>query len=863
MFSGKAMAPSKTSKQTAAAVSKIKNKILNTSSFFKVSLKTNNKDLAVALQAQKQRSRQLEMQVVDLQKQMQSLCFELATKKYKQRKLLLIFKDLHSRTLEHLDMAVDLVSDSDSPGLTEECNNLFDDNIKENVVSKSDQVLLQPDCPSNVSSPSKTPSVKLPVENNNEDEVGVLNRFSQTTDICKDNADAEKRLSSQHSHMTLQATPCPSRSSLRDEVERLSVIYSHSDFDVNSVLCPPSIQSCKKSTPPLSSDTSAPIDATLRTEPHVNRQEKTLLLDTTMEMTLSNSGEIVTVETKAKKKKKHSPKPKDAAYQEKAGASSEELQNLVGSKPSEEPPGTLVQTHEFPELQEPLINSKNMTMSRIPKLGTNPQTKTSKKKLKSCAQASADLDDYLTDPKVMLSNASRSASKEEEAHVASSKVTCRRSRKKCSRVSGIIQKSSETIQSLDREEQVHNEEEQQSNNQELPEELMFSGGQSGHLQQPSAVGKRKTHHKPRCRKTFIISVDTNSTSMNPGEDLIPPARSSGEKEDLQEVVDEVLNTPLTPSESSPHTETHSSWKQPRVETRESRSCEEGWLNHGQDEVPPSTSSVPKRKKARKETDQSSKNTSMLPDDSAELLNKKHKKKKKNHSNLESLCDPDRRDDLPLCSIEHPEVGKELTEDLQTLSRKDGPDISERPDESKRTRSRTNSKLHRKASTPQEATNARETFVAYRRKTKQKDKWESLCGAMSAALDLSDDVLNQNVDDLLTDELPGDISTAYTEPASLPSTPSRGTCDWVSVTEASPAVTHEPAPGRILTTVTNNMESPGNEDGGKTRRRKCVVNYKEPPLNSKIRRGDQFTETTFLRSPVFKNERKKKQRKKMN
>ncbi|MEQ2182305.1 hypothetical protein GOODEAATRI_020907 [Goodea atripinnis] len=87
MFPMKMMTPSKPSKQTSAMASKIKNKILNTSSFFKVSLKNNNKALALALQAQKEKSRQLEMEVVYLQKQVEALCFELATKKYKQRKL--------------------------------------------------------------------------------------------------------------------------------------------------------------------------------------------------------------------------------------------------------------------------------------------------------------------------------------------------------------------------------------------------------------------------------------------------------------------------------------------------------------------------------------------------------------------------------------------------------------------------------------------------------------------------------------------------------------------------------------------------------------------------------------------------------
>uniref|UniRef100_A0A8C2Z6Z5 Uncharacterized protein n=1 Tax=Cyclopterus lumpus TaxID=8103 RepID=A0A8C2Z6Z5_CYCLU len=89
MLSRTTMATLMSSKQTSANVtaSKIKHKILNTSSFFKVSLKTNNKNLALGLQAQKERSRQLEMEVVHLQKQVEAQCFDLATKNYKLRKL--------------------------------------------------------------------------------------------------------------------------------------------------------------------------------------------------------------------------------------------------------------------------------------------------------------------------------------------------------------------------------------------------------------------------------------------------------------------------------------------------------------------------------------------------------------------------------------------------------------------------------------------------------------------------------------------------------------------------------------------------------------------------------------------------------
>lgn len=116
----KKMGP-KTASTQASAASKIKNKIhslsfhsfqdisvfsafsilmlctlqSDTSSFFKVSLKANNRALAQALEFQKKRCRQLEMEIMHFQKQVEALCFELASKKYKQRKLVGLFKFIY------------------------------------------------------------------------------------------------------------------------------------------------------------------------------------------------------------------------------------------------------------------------------------------------------------------------------------------------------------------------------------------------------------------------------------------------------------------------------------------------------------------------------------------------------------------------------------------------------------------------------------------------------------------------------------------------------------------------------------------------------------------------------------------------
>uniref|UniRef100_W5LK95 Shugoshin 1 n=1 Tax=Astyanax mexicanus TaxID=7994 RepID=W5LK95_ASTMX len=61
-----------------------------------------------------------------------------------------------------------------------------------------------------------------------------------------------------------------------------------------------------------------------------------------------------------------------------------------------------------------------------------------------------------------------------------------------------------------------------------------------------------------------------------------------------------------------------------------------------------------------------------------------------------------------------------------------------------------------------------------------------------------------------------------------------------VTNLSPAAYQKPLPGRDSTPA-----------AGRRRRCSSSVNYKEPSISSKLRRGDKFTDTQFLRSPIFK------------
>uniref|UniRef100_A0AAV2K6F1 Shugoshin C-terminal domain-containing protein n=1 Tax=Knipowitschia caucasica TaxID=637954 RepID=A0AAV2K6F1_KNICA len=216
MLPVKTRAPLGVVKQTAVAVSMVKNKILNTSSFFKVSLKTNNKALAVALAIEKEKSRQLEKEIFYLQKQVQGLCFDLAARKFNERKLSSILKNIQSNTLstkKNLEMVAGLfISDKDSPKTIGDhqksmCNS-------EDVLSIfARQASTQSQIPKDFSRPPRKPSQdpNLPLTDH-----AVIDHNSIL-------ADAPSVAGSRPS------------SSLEEDVNRLSVMYAQRGYDVNTL----------------------------------------------------------------------------------------------------------------------------------------------------------------------------------------------------------------------------------------------------------------------------------------------------------------------------------------------------------------------------------------------------------------------------------------------------------------------------------------------------------------------------------------------------------------------------------------------------------------------------------------------------
>lgn len=226
-------------------------------------------------------------------------------------------------------------------------------------------------------------------------------------------------------------------SSLRDEDERLSGLFSESGSCLKSDFCPPAV---KTHVDTSDSSNTHPPEGNLK---HFSKPDNTVLLNQTMEMTLSDATEIVTVESKVRKMG-HPSSTK--AKKNKQICGSDKANNQVktwtqsrchGDKADAEEP-TLKDRNPEDMLQLPKSQSLNVLNSHVSK----QNKKRSKNKLKCqqteqdpevCDVVSLNWDEDFTDPAANSSNICVSGASlpgGDGAEEVKSNITCRRSKAK-------------------------------------------------------------------------------------------------------------------------------------------------------------------------------------------------------------------------------------------------------------------------------------------------------------------------------------------------------------------------------------------------------------------------------------------------
>lgn len=313
-------------------------------------------------------------------------------------------------------------------------------------------------------------------------------------------------------------TSCPSNS-LRDEVERLSNLFNQSGFDQKSVLClqtshtPSAVYTFEKHVSSLSSEAHLP-----ESDPEdVNRPEKTVLLDATMEMTLSDAIEIVTVESKVKKPG-HFSRPEGKNKQQ--AYCSKEAENLRAKNSAGSVKSYIESNHTGDQTPED-IEDADVSMLHSPHnrglsvLTTHVSKHQNKFKAKShltkqesqfCDTSSLHRDNYFIDcddSNVTFSKAIESMSPladKDGAEKIRNKITCRKSRSKGRRVCSVTTKNV-AIRPLP----LREHESSQSKLKPEVETEYFS------TKRQSMVKS----HKSRCRQSFGISQTSSRDTVSP------------------------------------------------------------------------------------------------------------------------------------------------------------------------------------------------------------------------------------------------------------------------------------------------------------------------------------------------------------
>ncbi|XP_077392444.1 uncharacterized protein sgo2 [Festucalex cinctus] len=834
MMQFKTMRPVKASKDFATA-SKIKNKVLNTSSFFKISLKNNNKALALALQAEKQKCMLLKMENSHLRKAEESICFDLATNKHKYRKLILILKNLYHSTQHHLNMVAELFPDS---GLFEPSEEHIDLPTAPDKPTVEILPSVTPD-PLEVSKDSTELNPEIQVGNLENNMSDVLPVLSRKLTMSNEKTDDEKRRSNQQA---LQMESAHLSNSLREDMTRLSAMCSQSGSNMKSLPCRLSSETSSAisnaETPAPSAEVNAPCDFI------VVVPEKKVVLNTTMEMSQSNAAEIAiyhSAEEKALQKLKCKKKKKSNVVAPNPTNSSQGMNGVesVGEGQPEPSDTTSHTDKQAPESsnKHPKAKSPSKLTSRIPKMVNSKVGSHQKIKITQSAMDSGDFvcpalaDNVMGHDIVSFkpNEYEKLATEKDFSEQTRSNITYRKSRKKNKRGSSTTSMTSMLPPPLDQENGGstvdHNVGTNNFQSAELEEQSHPTGGYEAHVNTESS--KSQGHPKSRCRETFIVSGDHIAHIRE------EPGLLSNNKDSTRDVKESLESYATRDGESV--VAMPSSCKRPWVSTQEPRS---------QDDMQPleeflvARDEFQKPKKARKEVlSRSRRKKSQQSNDSSDHAKDK-KKNKQCHGNgvcpekdIAYLPEPT---DSPLCNdvafLADPDLHGEDNDILKSNSRADR-----------------NSKWYRKTSKlpppGNSKRNLRRTFIVSELEMPTMNNTTILSKEMAAddAGDGEGEAPRQHLGDLLNDEMPPwlNISIADTEPSSVTCSPNQHTSKGQQVMDETALIIPVSSPaGRVLTSVTNTFTNPDKDNQGRSRRCRGKVSYKEPSLNRKMRRVDK-------------------------
>lgn len=603
-------------------------------------------------------------------------------------------------------------------------------------------------------------------------------------------------------------TSCSS-SSLRDEVERLSMMFNQSGFDLKSVLClqtshtPSAVNTFEKHVSSLSSEAHLPESD----REDVNRPEKTVLLNATMEMTLSDAIEIVTVESKVKKPGHFSRpegKNKQQAYCSKeaenlrAKNSAGSMKSYIESTHTEDQTLEDIEDPEVSMLHSPQNHGLSVLTTHISKHQKRFKAKSHQTKQESefCDTSSPHLDNYFIDSddsNVKFSKAIEGMSplaEKDGAEKISTKITCRKSRSKGRRVCSVTRKNV-VIRPLPLREP---ESSQSKPKPEVEKEYFGTKTQS-----------MVKSHKSRCRQSFVISQicsrDTASPEVTPTELVTGPstAHSSFNQEypepnpcahSYECLTEEMQSTckgfwRANQDSGSPHNTLNGG-----------ADCEILMLEHSS---APTPQLHPNPKKAsRCDKSRFGKKAAVQEVERVNGINKRGQRKEKSSLvNKESRCE-DEADYVGDC-VDAPEVNKEQVRVGD--SHCDGCEqdsVCEHfyySDGIKSWMKQNTSQLHESS----EHRIPRKTFVVY-----QQESQPVSLNSMSTSdvfLDSSHEVALEKKEDLLMEEMPpwlaANISLSDTEVGTPLSTPRSETSHKAALSVESAAVSSEASPGVYL------------------------------------------------------------------